>query len=248
RRAVGLAVAHRKISAFGGLLYGVGALAHELTAEGGDISHVRQVSRMDVGDMSLLEADRRLKWKSFGLVYDRLDEMLASDELPELVILDVPLVMGKAVYAQVRADAETNSLLKGEIERLKVRLNAFWDRWAERCYPFNESGPKVVSLHRGHFGGLLKLIERKGIDISPDPIDAEVEELIRTKWVDVLSVGIDRVLRGILVPEHRTAAFAQDQDRLDKDAFPRALVEKGRLVFHTLTGLRGRPLYVETLG
>ena len=71
RRAVGVAVAQRKIAAFGGLLYGIGALAHELTAAGGDISHTRQVSRMDVGDMSLLEADRRLKWKAYGLVYDK---------------------------------------------------------------------------------------------------------------------------------------------------------------------------------
>ena len=31
RRAVGLAVAHRRISAFGGLLYGVAAIAHELS-------------------------------------------------------------------------------------------------------------------------------------------------------------------------------------------------------------------------
>jgi len=257
RRAVGLAVAHRKINAFGGLLYGVGALAHELTAEGGDIAHVRQVSRMDVGDMSLLEADRRLKWKSYGLVYDLLDEMFSADELPGLVILDVPLVLGRSDYAQLLADADTNSLLKREIDALKVRLNAFWDRWIDRCYPFDEDGPKVVSLHRGHFGGLLKLIEQRERQkregkpqppITPDPIDSDVEELICTKWVDVLSVGIDRVLRGILVPEHRTAAFAQDHGKLDKDAFPEALVNKGRVAFHTLTGLRGRPVYVETLG
>lgn len=248
RRAVGIAVAHRKIGAFGGLLYAIGALAHELTSSGGDVAHIRQVSRMDVGDMSLLEADRRLKWKSYALVYDLLDELFADDDLPDLVILDVPLVLGRSDYAQLLGDDVTNSLLRGEIESLKVRLEAFWDRWADKCFPFDPNGPKVVSLHRGHFGGLLKLIQRKGAEISPDPIDAEIEELIRTKWVDVLSVGIDRVLRGILVPEHRTAAFTQDQDKLDKDAFPRSLVERGRLAFHTLTGLRGQPVYVETLG
>ena len=248
RRAVGVAVAQRKIAAFGGLLYGIGALAHELTAAGGDISHTRQVSRMDVGDMSLLEADRRLKWKAYGLVYDLLDELFDADTLPEMVILDVPLVMGKAVYAQVLDDDATNKVLKHEILALKVRLDAFWDRWADRCYPFAPDGPKVVSLHRGHFGGLLKLLEKRGAEVSPDPIDAGVEELIRTRWVDVLSVGIDRVLRGILVPEHRTAAFEQDQDKLDKDAFPRAIVDRGRMGFHTLTGLRGQPVYVETLG
>lgn len=248
RHAVGVAVAHRMISAFGGLLYGCAALGHELTAAGGDIAHSRQLSRMDVGDMSLLEADRRLTWKCYALVYDLLDELFAEDTLPELVILDMPLVIGKAVYAQVLEDAVTNAQLKRDIGLLKERLDGFWDRWIERCYPFDPQGPKVVSLHRGRFGSLLKLVEKRGADVSPDPLDPEVEDLVRNQWVDVLSVGIDRVLRGILVPEHRTAAFEQDQDRLDKDAFPRAIVDRGRLGFHYLTGLRGQPVYVETLG
>ncbi len=248
RRAVGVAVAHRRIGAFGGLLYGAAALGHELTAAGGDISHSRQLSRMDVGDMNLLESDRRLKWKCYSLVYDLLEELFSADTLPELVILDVPLVMGKAVYAQVLDDSEINAELKREIGALKERLDGFWDRWVERCYPIDPSGPKVVSLHRGRFGSLLRLVEQRGTEVSPDPIDPEVEELIRGKWVDVLSVGIDRVLRGILAPEHRTAAFEQDRDRLDKAAFPRAIVDRGRLGFHYLTGLRGQPLYVETLG
>ena len=248
RRAVGVAVAHRKIGAFGGLLYGAAALGHELTAAGGDIAHSRQLSRMDVGDMNLLEADRRLKWRCYGLVYDLLDELFDADSLPELVILDVPLVMGKAVYAQVLTDSETNAQLKSEIGALKERLDGFWDRWIERCYPFAPEGPKIVSLHRGHFSSLLSLVGKHGADVSPDPIDTDVEDLVSSKWVDVLSVGIDRVLRGILVPEHRTAAFEQDQDRLDKKAFPRAIVDHGRLGFHYLTGLRGQPVYVETLG
>ena len=248
RRAVGVAVAHRKIGAFGGLLYGAAALGHELTAAGGDIAHTRQLSRMDVGDMSLLEADRRLKWRCYGLVYDLLNELFAAETLPELVILDVPLVLSRVDYAQILHDAAADAQLKRDIGALKERMDAFWDRWIERCYPIDPDGPRVVSLHRGRFGSLLKLVEKRGTEVSPDPIDAEVEELVRTKWVDVLSVGIDRVLRGILVPEHRTAAFEQDQDQLDKDAFPRAIVERGRLGLHYLTGLRGQPLYVETLG
>jgi len=248
RRAVGIAVAHRKIGAFGGLLYGVAALGHELTATGGDVAHTRQLSRMAVGDMSLLEADRRLKWRCYGLVYDLLDELFTADEMPGLVILDSPLVMGRAMYAQALEDEETSTQLKRDIAALKERLDGFWDRWIDRCYPFDPDGPRVVTLHRGRFGSLLKLVERRGTEVSPDPIDADIEELIRTRWVEVLSVGIDRVLRGILVPEHRTAAFEQDQDQMDRRAFPRAIVDRGRLGFHYLTGLRGQPVYAETIG
>ncbi len=63
RRSVGLSVEHRKIDAFGGLLYGAAAVAHDLTTTGADIVHGGQESRLDVGDMTLLEADRRLKWR-----------------------------------------------------------------------------------------------------------------------------------------------------------------------------------------
>jgi hypothetical protein len=248
RVAVGLGVAHRKLHAFGGLLYATGAIAHEITATGPDISHSGQLSRIDVGDMTFLEADRRIKWKKYGLVYDLLEEIFQGEQLPDIIIVDVPLVMGRAVYAQLLDDSETDLQLKEEIKQLRERLDNFWERYVERCFPFDPEGPKVVSVARGRFGSLLRLLEKKGAEISPDPIDPEVEELIRSDWVKVLSVGIDRVLRGILVPEHRTAAFDREQDRLDKEAFPKVLVEKGSVAFHYLTGLRGEPVQVETLG
>lgn len=248
RRAVGIAAAHRKIHAFSGLLYGVGALAHELVASGADISHSGQQSRLDVGDMSFLEYDRRLGWKTYGLVYDLLDEVFNSDPLPDLVLLDVPLVLGKAEYAQALDDSETDNLLKSEVGFLKDRLETFWSRNIDRCYPFDPKGPKIVSLLRARFGSLLRLLEKKGQEVSPDAIDGEVERLIKTEWVQVLSVGIDRVLQGILLPEHRTAAFDRDQDLLDKAAFPQALIQKGSIGFHYLTGLRGRAVQVATPG
>ncbi len=62
-RSVGLSVAHRKIGAFGGLLYGAAAVSHELITSGPDLNHGGQDSRLDVGDMTLLEADRRLSWE-----------------------------------------------------------------------------------------------------------------------------------------------------------------------------------------
>jgi hypothetical protein len=248
RLAVGLTVAERKLQAFGGQLYGVAALGHAVCVQRADIAHTGQHSRMDVGDMSMLEADRRLQWKSYRLLYEVLEEIFESETLPELVIFDTPLVMGRAIYAQVLDESETDWELKREIGELREKLDAFWDRYVDRCFPFSPNGPKVVTLNRGRFGSLLRLLEGKGTAISPDPIDPEVAQMVGSEWVQVLSVGIDRVLRGILVPEHRTAAFNRDEGRLDKQAFPRALVERGSVAFHYLTGLRGQPVQAETLG
>jgi hypothetical protein len=248
RRSVGLSVAHRRISAFGGLLYGAAAVAHHLTTAGADIIHGGQDSRLDVGDMTLLEADRRLSWKTYTLVYDLLEEIFAAEPLPDLILLDMPLIMGRRVYAQALADAETDAELRREIRELRDRLEGFWQKEINRCFPFADDGPRVVTLDRGRFGSLLRLIEARGQDISPDPIDGEVERLIRDQWTQVLSVGIDRVLAGILNPDHRTAAFDREQDARDPEAFPRSIIEHGTLAFHYLTGLRGRPVQVETLG
>lgn len=248
RTAIGISVAQRRIEAFGGLLYGAAALGHGMTTKGGDIAHTGQLSRMDVGDMSLLEAKKRLQWKSYGLVYDLLEELFEGGELPELLILDIPLVMGRSLYAQLLVGDETDHELQAELDALKDRANRFWDRWAGRCYPFDLEGPKVVSLARGRFGSLLRLIHKKDAAITPDPLDPEVAGLISGEWAQILSVGIDRVLHGILAPEHRTAAFDREQDRLDKDAFPTALRDRGSVAFHYLTGLRGQPVQVETLG
>jgi hypothetical protein len=248
RRAVGLAAAHRKISAFGGLLYAVGALAHETLTAGADIIHSRQQSRLDVGDMTYLEADRRLDWRRYGLMYDLLDEVFAAQELPELILLDLPLVMGRAVYAQVLEDDDTNRELRSEITVLRDRVEAFWGKHLGRCFPFAENGPRVVSLVRRPFGSLLRLLEANGRKATPDPIDDDIERMIKTEWVQVLSVGIERVLAGILLPEHRTAAFDREEDRRDREAFPQALIQGGSIGFHYLTGLRGRPIQVEALG
>jgi len=173
--------------------------------------------------------------------------VFANHPLPHLVLLDVPLVMGRAVYAQALDDSETDTQLRSEVGALKDRLESFWSRHIDRCYPFDPKGPRVVSLLRARSGSLLRLLEKRGQEISPDPIDGEVESLIKTEWVQVLSVGIDRVLQGILLPEHRTAAFDRDQDLLDRTAFPQALIQKGSIGFHYLTGLQGQAVQVETL-
>lgn len=248
RQAVGLSVAHRKVGAFGGLLYGAAAVSHSMTTAGADIVHGGQNSRLDVGDMTMLEADRRLSWKTYSLIYDLLEEIFAADTLPDLILMDVPLIMGRAVYAQALDDEETDTQLRAEVHQLRDRLQGFWEKHIDRCFPFAANGPRVVTLARGRFGSLLRLIEAQGQQISPDPIDGEVERLIREEWTQVLSVGIDRVLAGILNPDNRTAAFNREQDLRDKRAFPQSIIERGTIAFHYLTGLQGQPIQVETLG
>ena len=71
--------------------------------------------------MTNLEADRRLEWKTYWLIYELLDEIFLQSQLPDLILLDMPLIMGRDVYAQSLADQdpEMDKELKGEIEKLQ---------------------------------------------------------------------------------------------------------------------------------
>ncbi|MCG8602019.1 MAG: hypothetical protein MI807_17890 [Verrucomicrobiales bacterium] len=251
RRSVGLSHARRSIHAFGGVLYGAAAVSHELTTEGADLAHTGQLSRMDVGDLSFLEYEKRIEWRCLGALYELLEEIFEEDELPDYVLLNCPFVFGLQLYAHVLEEGEEDRLdifLKDELEALKERIENFWIRNRSRCFPYNPAGPKVVSLHTGRLNEPLKALEGKGLMKSPDHIDPDVENLMRNDWNDVISVGLERLLLGILRPSYRTAAFEREYGKLDYRAFPQELKNSGTLAFHYLSGLRADPVHVETIG
>lgn len=249
RNAFGISEAHRSVKAFGGLLYAVGAVSHGLRTAGGDIAHCGEESRLDIGEMSLLEYDRRLEWKTYLLVYDLLEKLFQEPDPPQLVILNVPLILGRDVYAQVLGeDEEMDAQLKAEVDQLKERIEGFWDRFHTKCFPYVPGGPKVCTIHHGRLQHPLKALQAKGAATSPDQLDADVIRLMKEEWVQVLSVGIEKLLLGILSSEHRTAAFERQKSQMDYRAFPKCLIEGGTLTFHYLAGLRSRPIHVETLG
>lgn len=249
RRSLGVAAAGRMVGAFGGLLYAAGALAHEAFTEGATIVRTASDSRLDVGDMTYLEADRRLDWKRYELVYSLLADLFGSGgELPRVIILDLPLVMGRAVYAQSLEEDQQDRELRREVGALREQVESFWHAYRDRCFPFDAHGPYVVSLGRRRFGSLLRLIASTGRGVSPDPIDPKVEQLLQGDWAEVLSISTERLLTGVLTDSQRTAAFDYDLGNLDQSAFPRALIEQGMVGFHYLAGLRGRPIQVETIG
>ena len=250
RLSVGVAEASRTVQAFGGVLYSVAAVAHELFTAGSDMSHIGQTSRMDVGDMSLLEYEKRVDWKTFLAVSELLEEIFEKETLPDILLLDAPLVLGRRNFAQVLDEANEQSLdlhLRDEMEQLRQKMEGFWDRHRSRCFPYAATGPKIVSLHRGRLREPITALQGRGAMITPDRIEPELLGMMRSEWTQVLSVGVERLLLGILTADHRTAAFQREQSR-DKYAFPKILIEGGTLTFHYLTGMRGQPVHVETIG
>ncbi|MCB1064562.1 MAG: hypothetical protein KDN20_16795 [Verrucomicrobiae bacterium] len=251
RVSVGIDYARRSIQAFGGLLYSAGAVSHSLFTEGSDIAHQGQNSRLDVGDMSFLDAETRIDWKCLGATYDLLEEVFESDDLPNLVLISCPFVLGLQVYPHVideHDEAKLDVYLKREMESLKEKIDAFWAKNRRRCFPYDKAGPKVVSVHSGRLSEPLRALQGQGTMVSPDGVDPEIANHMRTDWVEIISVGLERLLLGILTPFHRTAAFERDYARLDERAFPQEIKESGTIAFHYLSGLRSQPVHAETLG
>lgn len=248
RFVTGIAAAAHHLPAWGGLLYAVGALQQELTVEGATIIRARQDSRLDAGDMTWLEYERRLEWKCLQQVYELMAAIFDSSELPTYIVVDIPLVLGRDTYAQVLEDSELNRELKVELERLRNQVNGFWNANLERCFPFNPNGPRIISLGRRRFGSLLHLLESEGSRVTPDDIDPEVVQLVKDRWQDILSVGIERLMVGLLGAEQRTAAFEFKVGQQSEWAFPKALLQQGTLGFHYLSGLRSKPVLVQTPG
>ena len=167
RRAAGFAATHTSTEAFGGLLFAVGVLKHELTAEDSTISQAAQDSRVTVGDMTHLEADRRLAWKQYDLMYDLLQATFESETgLPDYLILGVPLLFGREIYALGFED----ELLRSEINKLKNRAEQFWEANRRRCFPFDPKGPRVATVHPGRPSQILRelLQAQPGHAVSPD--------------------------------------------------------------------------------
>ena len=246
RRAAGFAATHTSTEAFGGLLFAVGVLKHELTTEDSTLSHAGQDSRVTVGDMTHLEADRRLAWKQYDLMYDVLQATFESENgLPDYLILGVPLLFGREIYALGFDD----DVLRAEIEKLKNRAEQFWESNRPRCFPFDPKGPRVATVHPGRPSQILReLMQAKpGHAVSPDRLGSELTVLLEKNNKALLSANINRVMLGLLAPGFRTAAWSS-ADSMDSRAFPRSLITEGMLSFCYQAGLRGGITQVETLG
>ncbi len=246
RKAAGFAATHTSTEAFGGLLFAVGVLKHELISEDSTLSHAGQDSRVTVGDMTHLEADRRLAWKQNDLMYDLLQATFESENgLPDYIILGVPLLFGREIYALGFEDEG----LRSEIEKLKNRAEQFWEANRRRCFPFDPKGPRVATIHTGRPSEILRALLQAtpGHAVSPDRLGAELGSLLENHKKALLSANINRVMIGLLAPGCRTAAWSS-ADSMDSRAFPRSLITEGMLSFCYQAGLRGGITQVETLG
>jgi len=244
-RSVGVSSISNWLPAFGGVLYGVAALRQDITVAGNQIVSTFQDSRVEVNDTNYLETKQRLAWREYILVYDLLSDIFSATELPDIIFVDMPLLVARGAQSGMLENEE----IRQEWEELMQVMNRFWERNSTRIFPADRNGPILVSTSTRYFGALLNAIREKGSQASSEKIEPEIIELITQEWHKLQEVGILRVLRGLLRPGKRTGMYFYDAlgDEVLR-AEPKGIANYGLIGLHMQVGNKTPVWQLETLG
>ncbi|MFD0202658.1 MULTISPECIES: hypothetical protein [Saccharothrix] len=245
--AVGVSSKSRSMPALGGILYGAAALRHDIVVADNQVTEGFQDSRVDINDMNFLDASERLVWKEYILVYQLLTDLLDSDTKPDVIFVDIPLLVPRAEQSLSLAEPDVEE----EWRELIEVMEAFWQRFLPSIYPNDPKGPFLVSLQsrRDLNAAVLNALREKGLAGSPEAIGSEALDLVQSEWVQLRRVGVLRFLRGALRAGHRTAAYYYEAlGRQMKRFEPRTVANHGLIGFHIQVGLRTSIWKIETVG
>lgn len=245
--AVGVSSKSRSMPALGGILYGAAALRHDIVVSGNQVTEGFQDSRVDINDMNFLDASERLAWKEYILVYQLLTDLLDSDTKPDVIFVDIPLLVPRAEQSLSLAEHDVEE----EWRELIEVMEAFWQRFLPSIYPNDPNGPFLVSLQsrRDLNAAVLNALREKGPAGSPEAISSEALDLVQNEWMQLRRVGVLRFLRGALRVGHRTAAYYYEAlGRQMKRFEPRTVANHGLIGFHIQVGLRTPIWKIETVG
>ena len=245
--AVGISSKSRSMPALGGMLYGAAALRHDVVVVGNQVTEGFQDSRVDINDMNFLDAAERLAWKEYILVYRLLTDLMDSDTRPDVIFIDIPLLVPRAAQSLSLAEPDVEE----EWRELIEVMEGFWQRFLPSLYPNDPEGPFLVSLQsrRDLNAAVLNAIRQKGAGGTPEAISTEAQELVQNEWLQLRRVGVLRFLRGALRAGHRTAAFYYEAlGRQMKRFEPRTVANHGLIGFHIQVGLRTPIWKIETVG
>ena len=92
--------------------------------------------------MNFLDASERLAWKEYVLVYRLLTDLMESDARPDVIFVDIPLLVPRAEQSvsldEPEVEADWNELLEV--------MEGFWQRYLPSVFPNDPKGPFLVSL------------------------------------------------------------------------------------------------------
>ncbi|WP_271715366.1 hypothetical protein [Anaeromicropila herbilytica] len=241
--ATGIACSSRTSNAFGGILYVAGAVRQDILIKDGTIYKTSQESKVEVDEIDDLDSQKKLKFIDIINVYKLLTELMEQDEKPELVLLEVPILLERA-----DAPLDTRMDIVNIYNKCRKVILKFWEKYKDDVYPFNKNGVKIASVGNKRFGAVIFALSDENMKYIPDEIDKNITEKIGDLMPKLQEVGIKRLMTGILVKRTRTAAFQYDGINKDSRLEPEQLRDIGLMGMHIKAGNATSPLLVEVLG
>ena len=242
-KASGISATHRTANAFGGMLYVAGAVRQDVLINEGSIYKTRQESIVDVDEIDDLDNQKKLNFIDIINVYKLLEDLMEDDEKPELVLIDVPLVLERS-----DAPLEDRKDIIKVYNKCREIIRFFWHKYKDRIYPFDENGIKIASVGTRRFGAIVHALTKDNLVYIPDNINSSTVKNVEELMPKIQDVGIKRLLTGILVKRTRTAAFQYDGLNKDNRLEPETLRDVGLIGMHIKAGNTTPPLLVEVLG
>ncbi|MBE6063999.1 hypothetical protein [Clostridium cochlearium] len=242
-KCAGIATTNRTTNAFGGVLYISGAVRQDVLIQEGSIYQTKQESIVDVDEIDDLDSQKKLKFIDMVNAYKLLETTMEEENLPDLIILDVPLLLE-------RADAPLDDrmdILK-YYDLCRDTIAKFWEEHKDKIYPFNKNGVKIASIGTKRFGAIFFALTNENLKYVPDPLGESITSQLEKYMDNIRSVGIKRLLRGILVKRSRTAAFQFDGITNDNRMEPANVRDLGLIGMHIKAGNNTPPLLIEVLG
>ncbi|UZQ52407.1 hypothetical protein [Clostridium kluyveri] len=239
----GISTSHRTTNAFGGVLYISGAVRQDISIQEGSIYQTKQESAVDVDEIDDLDWQKKLKFIDMINAYKLLMETMEESNLPELIIMDVPLLLERADTPL----ADRIDILK-HYDMCKETIEKFWNKYKEKIYPFNKNGVKIASIGGKRFGAIFFALTKENLEYVPDPIGDKITSELNQYMTKMQTVGIKRLLKGILVKRSRTAAFQLDGINSDNRMEPVSVRDLGLMSMHIKAGNNTPPLLIEVIG
>ena len=241
--ATGIACTSRTSNAFGGILYVAGAVRQDILIKDGTIYKTRQESKVEVDEIDDLDSQKKLKFIDIINAYKLLTELMEQEEKPELVLLEVPLLLERA-----DAPLDNRTDIVNIYNKCRKAILKFWEKYRDDVYPFNKNGVKIASIGNKRFGAVIFALSDENMKYIPDEIDKNIIAKMGELMPKLQEVGIKRLMTGILVKRTRTAAFQYDGINKDSRLEPEQLRDIGLMGMHIKAGNTTPPLLVEVLG
>ena len=242
-RCAGISTSNRTTNAFGGVLYIAGAVRQDMFVNEGSIYQTKQESVVDVDEIDDLDWQKKLKFIDIINTYKLLADAMEDVDKPDMILIDTPLLLERADEPL----ADRVDIIK-YYERCKEEIEAFWNKYKEHIYPFNSRGVKIASIGNKRFGAIFFALTKENIKYVPDCIDENISSKLNEHMEKMKTVGIQRLLKGILVKRSRTAAFQFDGVNTENRLEPASIKELGLMGMHLKAGNNTPPLLIEVLG